>query len=128
MLTLVHPDCLHKVWPAVRGELERTIRKCGKTHWLPEDVYTAIRTNNAYLYSCDGGWFVLQKHDDPDGPVLFVWVMVGIEMMQHKDKILETLDGFAVTMKAKRIRMNSPRKAYCKLGFDAVATIYEREL
>ncbi len=128
MLTLVLPDDLHGVWDALESELHRTIRKTGGDHWIPADVYTAIRTHNAYLYSCDGGWFVLQKHADPDGPVLFVWIMVGVDMMRHKDAIWEALDGFARTMGAKRIRWHSKRKAYAKLGGTLVSHIWERQL
>jgi len=76
----------------------------------------------------DKGFVIFQRHNDCDGPVLFVWVIWG-ELWDLQEQIFTEIEGLARAMNAKRIRMHSPRKAWHKFDFfTAKATIFEREL
>lgn len=102
--------------------------KCNES-WLPEDIYTAIKTGSAFLYAIeDKGFAVFQKHADVDGPVLFVWILSG-RLMAYKDQLYTEIDELARGINARRIRWHSPRKFWARNGYGKMkTTIYEREL
>jgi hypothetical protein len=50
----VQPTFLHDVWPFVRIGVE-TVKRKVKPDFIPEDVYAAVRFNNAQLYMVTRG-------------------------------------------------------------------------
>lgn len=135
MLRLIPPAELHDVWGWVRNGLVACIGKTGE-RWLPEDVYVSLKGGQSHLFAIEHkgdeiGFTVLQQHADPDGPVLFVWAMwvepgagIGIE-----GKIVQALGDKAREIKARRIRMQSPRKGWARRAlWRATAVIYEHEV
>ena len=72
---------LHEVWGWVRRGLLDCIDRA-PAHYLPEDVYAALRAGSAWLFAVerhgeDVGFVVLERHADPDGVVLFVFAAIG---------------------------------------------------
>ena len=128
------PEQCHEQW----GWLRNGILHCAeKTHarYLPEDVYAKIRAGSAWCYVIhngdDIGFFILTQDMDPDGLVMFVWVMwMEPGAARPLDKqIYDALESLARSIKAKRIRMQSPRKGWERQQFfDRVAVIYEHEI
>lgn len=135
MLNPVPQDQLYGLWPWVRNGLEAVRAKTAE-RWLAEEIYSILRVNGAYLYTvevCDDdvGFVIVQQHNDPDGPCLFIWAL-WIEPGVGKtieDGLYEDLEVLARRIKARRIRMHSPRKGWEQRGFFMpVSTIYEREV
>ena len=129
-LVYVPPEDLGSVWEWVRAGLVKTI---ARTHerYLPEDVYHALRSNTAWLFKIeDIGFVVFREETDPDGKVLYVWVLwvernAGIS---YKDEIWSAIDATAAKQKAKRIRWQSPRRWDAWPDSKLVRYVYEREL
>lgn len=139
---LIHPAALHGVWTFVRSGLER-VKKKGKEPWLPEDVYTALRTGRATLYfGKDGphliGFMILEKIEEAFShrPVLNAWaVYAPSEQQEHyadalkftEDCVLE-MDRIAKLAGVTTIKM-AGRLGWQKVLkglFQPVRTIYER--
>lgn len=135
MLRLIPPAELYDVWGWVRNGL---LACFGRTNerWRPEDVYLSLKGGQSHLFAIESkgdevGFTVLQQHADPDGPVLFVWALwvepgAGLPI---EAQIVRALEGKAGEIKAKRIRMQSPRRGWARRHqFDAVSTVYERSV
>ena len=124
-IVVIDPADLHSVWPDVRASLEKVLRK-SPSRWLPEDVFTAIRSANATLYvvqenGCYIGCFVLQLRAEFDGPVVFCWIAEGKFLFEWAlDHVKEIARGRG----AKRIEFRSPRRGWTRYA-QAVETIYE---
>ena len=122
-------------WGWVQNGLQAIIER---THerWMPLDVWTALRSNNAFLHTIDkdgddAGFVVLRQEIDPDGPALFIWccwVEPGSLADCHAE-LITALDEVAARIGAKRIRFESTRDGWRGFDqyFDAVFTAYERE-
>ena len=109
----------------------------GREKFLPEDIYCHLRTNNAWAFvmrsddDAEFGFLVLQTLHDPDGSVMYIWVLwcEPTEGVKHKDAIYEELRKLAIAAKAKRIRMQSPRPGWGQeTFFKQVAVVYEHEV
>lgn len=126
-MTPIPADQLHAHWPWVRKGLEEVRKKC-REEWLPEDVYLALKTGNAFLVTLDNdGFLVLQKHHGFRGPILFVWVVWGPHRLQQRQQEIEDgLDDIARGMGAAAIRHHSPFKAWARQGYTEMNRIYQR--
>jgi hypothetical protein len=133
---LIAPEQLHSVWPAVREGLLRIKDKI-KESWLPEDVFTAIRTKRSSLYVVREddrvlGFFVAEASVEPftHVPLLYVWCLHGPDGLPYADACIAELDRLAQSINAKRIRFIG-RRGWAKVlqgKFEAVRVVYEREL
>lgn len=136
-LTALDPMKLASAWPFVRAGCERVIAKTND-RWLPEDVYMELRSGSAFLYMLEHdadevGFIVVRRVMDPDGPVLFVWILYtepGLMKESHNWKlVLAEVDELARSIGAKRIRHYSSRSGFEELGaFTLKMHIYEREV
>ena len=120
---------LRDVWPWVKAGLEATIKKCNDDY-LAEDVYVSLRQSVSYLYTIeDKGFVILQRHVDPDGPVLFVWCLHAPGFMPRADEIMADIDELARSIGATLIRHHSPRGAWERIGyFKPKSVVYERRI
>jgi len=135
VLRPLDPGGAHEMWGWIRSGLLSIIEKT-RPHYLPEDVYTRIRNGTAwlYVYAADGddiGFAVLTQEHDPDGLVLFVWVLwcePGSAVVRLPEMYAET-EKLAQQCKAVRIRMQSPLRGWERQTFfNKVAAVYEREI
>jgi glycine/D-amino acid oxidase-like deaminating enzyme len=135
MLRAIAPQQLGKVWGWVRNGLLACVAKAGG-HYLPEDVYAAIKTGGAFLFAVewrgdDVGFVVLEQQRDPDGPVLFVfaaWFEPGAGVVCESEFVM-ALESKAREIGARRMRMQSARKGWDRRKFfKPVATLFEVEL
>jgi hypothetical protein len=128
----VKPEDLHSVWPLILEGLYK-VEKHSESHWIPEDVYTAIRTGHStlhvgYIDCVYVGFFVLTKSTAWDGSVLHIWCGYtnhpdGMELFMPK---LE-----ALAIGCRRITFWSPRKWKRRIkqyGFVEKQVEYVREL
>jgi hypothetical protein len=130
LLTPVAADGLRAVWPWVRIGLEEVQAKT-RPEWLPEDVYTAIKGGSAFLFTigADDGFVIVQRTQAWDGPRLFVWIMWGRNALAQQQFAIEVeLDKLAASIGVRKLRMQSPRKGWERVGWQAIETIYEREV
>lgn len=116
-------------WDWLRAGLLRMIEKTG-AKYRPEDVYSRLVTGTAWAYAIDeDGALVLTQEYDHDGLVLFVWAMFGQNVAERKDEVYAELEQLARAVKAKRIRMQSPREGWERERFfTRVAVVYEHEV
>ena len=124
-IVAIDPADLHAVWPDVRQSIDRLLAKA-PARWLPEDVYTAIRSNTATLYvvkesDCYCGCFVLQLRAEYDGPVVFCWIAEGKFLFEWA---LSHVKEIAKAKGAKRIEFRSPRRGWKRYARE-VETVYE---
>ncbi len=126
------PEELHGIWPLILEGLYK-VERHSESHWIPEDVYTAIRTGNstlhvAYIDCVYVGFFVLTPSVMWDGKVLHIWCGYtnhpeGMEVfMPMIDKLAR---GY------RRITFWSPRKwdrRIKKFGFVPKQVEYVKEL
>ena len=130
----IAPEGLSVLWDWVRNGLLHCINK---THarYLPEDVYVRLRAGTAWLYLIETeqpvGFVVLTQEFDPDGLVMFVWALwcrPGSMRTVHPLLYVE-LEKLGQAIKARRIRMQSPRKGWLSQAFfTPMVTVYEHEI
>lgn len=122
-------------WKWVKTGLQECARRAGE-RWLPEDIYEPLRAGNAYCYAIvhderDIGFVIVQRHNDPDGAVLFIWAIwcePGTLFPVHRE-VLAELRALAIAIKAVRIRMESPRKGWEWVDFFVpIRTVFEHEV
>lgn len=137
-------ELLHDAWPKVRTGLERVALK-GKENWLPEDVYTHLRTKQASLhYGFEGerriGFFIVEpiKETFTHETLLNVWCLFACaedggnfaEVLRFRDEAVAEIDRLAKSMGIKRIRL-SGRKGWARVlkeQFTPLRVTYERVL
>ena len=126
---------VRQAWGWCRNGLLAIIGICHE-RWEPEDVWTAVMAGNAFVWRVtvrddDIGFMVLRRDMDTDGPALFIWACWAEPgaLAEWQRDLISRLDELAQRMGAKRIRMESSRNGWRGLDyFDAVRTIYEREV
>jgi len=128
LLHAVSTDKVRDSWPAILPGLQEVRDRCNEV-WWPEDVYASLMSGHSFLYMIeDCGFVIFQKHADADGPVLFIWIIWG-EFKAIHPAVSAEIEQLAVAMKAKRIRMHSPRKGWERFPFfKRKSVIYEREI
>ena len=137
ILSPVDPKTIAGAWPFVRAGCEKVLAKTND-RWIPEDVYMELRSGTAFLYMIEDGadeigFLVVRRVMDPDGPVLFVWIIYtepGALIESDKWKlVMAEVDGLARSIGAKRIRHYSSRSGFEEIGgFILKMHIYEREV
>jgi hypothetical protein len=116
------------VWPTVRVGLDAVRVKCREA-WHPSDVYAAIVSGKAFLYTMYDGFCVLQVNPTFGGPELFVWVMYGPNLLKdHEAEIEAELAKLARTVSARWIRHKSPLRGWERRGWTVKERVYEKEV
>lgn len=125
-------------WGWIRNGLVTVLGRVHDT-WTPEDVYLEVAQGKAHVYAIewredDVGFVVLKLLADYDGPCLWVWAMwaepgtfdgFASARTSRMAEMFRALDELAASVKARRIRMESPRRGWERF-FDVKATVYER--
>ncbi len=129
-MTLTAVEDYRSIWEWVSNGLKTAIART-QERYLPEDVYVMLRSGTAslYVFSEQRGFVIVQRQMDPDGPVLFVFALWGKDLRPVVAECYQAIEDLAKTIKAKRIRMQSPRKGWeGETFFRATATIFEHEM
>ena len=80
MLTQINPINLSRTWhmikPGIEEILDNLNAECEQEFWTPEDVYVALKTNNAVLLLSDDGFVIVQIRNDSYTGIkqFFVWL------------------------------------------------------
>jgi hypothetical protein len=134
MLRPVDPVGVYNRWDWIRAGLEKTFKRTG-AKMRPEDVYVRLRANTAWLFALqeeedDFGFLILTQEHDPDGPVLFIWVLwtEPHKLYPVKQQFYAEVEEMARKTGAKRIRWQSPREYERERWGKKVAHVYEREV
>jgi len=120
-MKFIHPDELKKYWVWVKQGLLKVI-EAGSDGWIPEDVYTSIKLNQATLHiASEGehftGFVVLTVTEGYEGKKLFIWAAYHTAGNAVK-KYLPELEQMAKKIGAKKIEFQSMRNwdKYYKRG------------
>jgi hypothetical protein len=129
MFEYINPADLHKHWDFVRKGCEVVKVKTGE-NWLPEDVYTAIKTNSAQLFLFADGFCVLQHIKDAynNENVLHIWVAYHSTREDIKEASTNELIKIAKSIGARTITFTSPRKWDLYTGAKVKSVNYEIEV
>lgn len=125
-LKLIQPEELQSVWPAVRRYLENVQHY---DTWIPEDVYHAIKSRQAVLYTVDGGCLIVKSLRDQysNEPYLHVWIAYS-DNVGAIENCLSQVDAIAKSLGITRITCNSTRPGFERAGFKRKMMSYERLL
>ena len=129
MFTFIQPQDLQSVWGYVKAGLVTIKQKTGEK-WIPEDVYTAIKTGSAQLFTFPDGFTVLQslKDEFTNEPYLFIWAMFHGKHIDITEEIHSNLRQIAHNIGAKRIVFVSPRRWEKYSGAKVKSITYEIEV
>lgn len=124
-------DEVRAEWDGLKPGIERVIAKTG-AKFRPEDVYLRLMSKTAWAYAIgEIGGVVFTQEFDHDGLVLFIWLLwtdIG-ERAPNEASFYAQAEELGRGLKARRIRMMSPRKGWDKDPFfTQVARVYEHEL
>ncbi len=132
-LRFIPKEDLRYEWPWIRKGLERILESSSQ-HWLPEDVYMALKTESAeafrgVLEGETAGFVILQKHQSLDGTELFIWAA---HTMEDGRDFYEDIEQIAKDVGAKRVVFWSNRMGWRRLakryGFTPSNVRYTKEL
>jgi hypothetical protein len=134
MFEYINPADIHRVWFHVKHGLEVILDRTNET-WLPEDVYTAIKTGQAQLFMFEGGFTVLQSVRDQytNEPILHIWAAYHGQnddgtLADVTDIFHSELRKIAHNIGSKRITFNSPRRWERRSGATLKSYNYEMEV
>lgn len=134
-LIFVHPVELQAYWGYVSPKLS-IVAKRSKARWIPEDVYSALKSGTATLHigeidSDYVGFVVLSPSMDFDGQTLTVWALYNDSTLDVIKEFESEIVGFAKKIKAKRITFTSPRgwgRRLEKYGYQETHKVFEKEV
>lgn len=123
---LIVSSDLRRDWPSVRQGLEK-VKEHTSENWLPEDVYFALKANQATLYiEKDGGGFVVLRQEQHfDGTAIHIWCAYS-KSLKKLPVYIEEIRHMARSVGAKRITLSSKRD-WSKY-FRPTMTLYEEIL
>jgi hypothetical protein len=137
MLRLIKPEDISFEWERVRAGLA-VIKEATTDDWLPEDIYMAIRMNNAALYIGEDdhgdylGFLIMQVLPMFHGQKLHLWCAYSATKQPLMRRFFPEIQKIAQQVKAKKISFSSLRgeweAAAPRLGFKPAQTTYEFEL
>lgn len=126
-LKYIPPTELHQYWELIKPGLIE-IQK-SSDGWIPEDVYAALRNNQATLHldfaEEYGGFVVLQEQVNYDGKALHIWCAFSRSIKPITVYIPE-IELLARKIGARRITLSSRRN--WSHYFEEVVTIYKKEI
>lgn len=127
---------LSLAWPTVKPSIESVLNKCHES-WIPEDVYSRIRTQQAFLYVFHveqryNGCMVLEVNQDPFLPhkTLNIWILASQDFAAIKPYLENQLIQLAKEAGCSVIKFVG-RKGWCKELeglMTATHVVYERKL
>ena len=135
ILVSLSPDAIYSGWDRLRAGILECANKTGALY-KPEDVYMRLRAGTAWAYAIknhgdDLGFTILTQEFDCDGLALFIWILWAEPLSLRGDEsaVYGELERIAREIKAKRIRMHSPRPGWAREPFfNQVAIVYEHEV
>lgn len=120
---------IRNVWEKVKDGL-KVVRERTNEKWLDEDVYCALKTNNAQLFMFDNGFCILQNIKDEwtNEPTLHIWITYHGTLDDVTDDFHSKLRELAHNIGSKRITFTSPRRWDRRSGAKIKSINYEIEL
>jgi hypothetical protein len=125
----VPPEKLDDCWFWIHKGLLKVIERA-KADWTPADVYLAVKSKQAFLYTLgqDDAFIVLKIMQDQRGPFLFIWVLYGA-FAHIRHEVMRDLRRLAQSVGARSLRVESPRGWHkWDLGWRIKNVIYEADI
>lgn len=116
-------------WDRIRPAIERLIQKGGAA-FRAEDVYAAVVTGSAHLYTGATGFVVVQPDKDKitGEATLLVWI-AWASGSGNVARFQPAIDRLAIENGYHKLVMSSPRKGWERVkGWRKVTTLFERDL
>jgi len=125
----VNPSDIHSIWFAVRNGLDVVLERTNEK-WIPEDIYHAIKSNNAQLFLIDNGFLVLKhyKNEFTNESILHIWIAYHKTNEDLAEELHGNLRKIADNVGAKTITFNSPRRWERRSGYKVRSINYELEV
>lgn len=137
MLRLIEPKDLSFEWDRVREGL-CVVQNTTSDDWLPEDIYMAIRSNNAALYVGEDqhgdylGFVILQVLPMFHGSKLHIWCAHSATKRPLMRLVFPEIQELGRKVGAKKITFSSSREEWetaCRwLGMKPAQVTYESDL
>jgi hypothetical protein len=131
---------LYAIWPKISDGINLVKKRCKGVFYRPEDVYHAIKSNQAQLLvgviaNQYQGFAVIKSADYPDGKGLHIWVMhnCGTDK-QFVDNFFEAIAEIARLSNVIRVSYSSSREGWGKrsekCGYKRTASVhyFEKEI
>jgi hypothetical protein len=116
-------------WDRIRPVIERLIQK-GNGAFRAEDVYAAVVTGSAHLYTGETGFIVVQPDKDKitGEAALLIWIACA-SGTGNITRFQPAIDQLAIENGYHKLVMSSPRKGWERVeGWRKVTTLFERDL
>lgn len=121
-------ECFEEVKPG----LEALIRKYGDQYWTTDQVYEQCVTGEAHLFMDrleHPGWFLVVRVISDlctREPILFLWLAYAPHALSTD--LWPEIEELARLIGAKKIRMESSRHGFVRMGWKVRNIIFEREI
>lgn len=133
-LKLVGPEEVQAFWPLVLPGI-LACQRHSVAHWIPEDVYSALRTGHSNLYlgyvGDYAGFAVVTPSQTWDGRVLHFWCVHNASQHDILTLFSEDFLKIARQIGARRMTFWSPRRwerRIAKYGFKPAQVEFVKEL
>lgn len=120
---------IREEWDRIRPSIDRLMQKMG-ADFRSEDVYAAVATGAAHLYTGETGFVVVQNDKDncTGEPQLLIWVACA-SGVGNIERFQPAIDRLALENGYRKLVMASPRKGWARIkGWRKVTTLYARDL
>lgn len=139
MLEQVNPLNLSTIWHIVKSGIEEILRdlnkECMMEFWIPEDVYTSLRTNNSVLLLGDEGFVIVQIRNDTYTGVRQFFVWMGYSLIPEEDimtNVQQYLEKLAKEWGCQMMSFSSNRPGFRKkakeMGYATGPTTYTKRI
>lgn len=139
MIQIINPIYLSKLWPSILEGLKEVLEDMNKEiiHelWVPEDIYTGIKTGELQLWYGEEGFVITTiYHDKYDGTRIFlVWIGYSfdknIPVLEWAQQILED---YAKANMCSLMKFYSTRKGFNRkakdIGYVVGPTTYVKRI
>ena len=129
MFQYINPVYIRNVWQQVKVGLIAVQRKTGE-QWLIEDVYAALKTGSAQLFTFPDGFVVLQSLRDQwtNEPCLHIWITHHAGHDDLTEDFISNLRKLADNAGVKKVTFTSPRRWDRRSGATLKSYNYELEV
>lgn len=120
---------IRQEWDRIRPAIDQMIQKSGAV-FRAEDVYAAVVTGSAHLYTGATGFVVVQKDIDKitGEAQLLIWIACA-SGAGNVTRFQPAIDQLALQNGYRKLIMSSPRKGWERVkGWRKVTTLFERVL
>lgn len=139
MLQPLQPIYLSRVWHMIKPGIEEIIEEMNRETihetWIPEDVYSSIKSGQSVLWVCDEGWMItiLRTEGYTGLKQVFVWMAYSYD--HNKDIVTDNdrmIEEYAKSQGCSMVQFQSNRLGWRKrakeLGYSMGPITYTKRI